>query len=282
MEKQVIISSRTLHRSLYNAMHQKTEADISILQLLEACFLSWGKELDTTEMIFPPIISIEDLTAINYFQDHPTQAVFLSALPPQITSSKKPYDKETEPLGYALNPAVCYHAYLSQRNQEIDQMIRISTQTSCYRNQPPYTTSGRMFCFTQRKLAFIGASQEVRKMLKAAEESVRELGNALGLDLQEKPSQAPNYTHDPKPGRIKALFLADKEFSYGNFPALCHTNFHRNYFCKRLDIRLSNGRYAFAGCLGVIPEYWLLGLKDKYKNNTDTIIPLIHQYLNNK
>jgi threonyl-tRNA synthetase len=230
-------------------------------------------------MTFPPIISIEDLKSINYFEDHPTQAVFLSAIP---TPAQRPQDNtaaQTKNLSYALNPAACYHAYISQRNQIIKDTVRIATQTRCYRNQPPYSISGRMFSFTQRKLVFIGTSEKIRSVLKEVEKLVIDLGTQLGLNLQMQPSNAPVFSDDPKLGKIKALFLADKEFIYKDVPALGHTNFHRNYFCKRLNIQMSNGSYAFAGCLGVIPEYWLLSLKNRYSNNENEIITKLNQYL---
>jgi hypothetical protein len=280
MVNQKLISNIDYKEPLQDALFIGTETDRSILNLLEDCFLLWAKKLGTLEMVFPPIISIEDLESINYFQDHPTQAVFLSALSPNINTLEGSYENKAEPLGYALNPAACYHVYLSQRNQEINQMVRISTQTECFRNQPPYASSSRMFRFQQRKFAFIGESQEVRTILKQTEALVHELSGALELGLSEKTSQAPNYTNDPKLEKIKALFLADKEFTYGSFSALCHTNFHRNYFCKRLNIKSSNGQYAFAGCLGVIPEYWLLSLKHKHKNDTNLILKLLKHYLN--
>lgn len=255
--------------------------DIEIMNLLDQCFLQWAKRLQTKEMVFPPIISIEELVAINYFQDHPTQAIFLSALLPS-TNVEELRDLETgaQPLGYVMNPAACYHAYLSQRNQQIDQVVRISTQTQCFRNQPPYSER-RLRSFKQRKFAFIGKSQEIREILKQAEVLVYELSTALGLDIEAQPSQAPNYIEDPKLGKIKALFLADKEFIYQDLPALCHTNFHRNYFCKRLNIKTSDGRYAFAGCLGVIHEYWLLSLRERYQSDTKKIIQKLNEYLNN-
>ncbi|MDC8004289.1 hypothetical protein POV27_09520 [Aureisphaera galaxeae] len=279
METQLSISEEK-SQVLDEALLLVNEADKTLMDLLEQCFLVWGKKMKTVEISFPPIISIKDLETINYFEDHPTQAVFLSAIPSYTNPSEGSYANNAEPLQYALNPAACYHAYISQRDQEIDEMVRISTQTKCFRNQPPYSSTGRMFTFTQRKFVFMGGSQEVRNALKSSEKFVYELGTALGLELGEQPSQAPNYIEDPKLGKVKALFLADKEFMYKSFPALCHTNFHRNYFCKRLNVKLSNGRYAFAGCLGVIPEYWLLSLKDKYGSDMTTITQLLNNYLN--
>lgn len=249
-----------------------------VLELLDDRFLAWARELDAREMVLPATLSVRALARIDYFRRFPHEAVFAAGLAP---AERRRRSRGAEgaapgeallPSGRVLVPAACYPIYLALADSTVADREGYTGRSLCFRNRPREREPFRLVVFPQRKIAFVGTAAEVRAGLARVCEKVLELGTALGLGPKTRPAPPePGFEEDERQSQVRRLFAHDEEIVDGEL-ALAHTNFHRDSYTRRLEIRHENGRPAAAGCVGLEHETWLEALDRRYAGDGQAVV----------
>jgi seryl-tRNA synthetase len=230
-------------------------------------------------MIFPPVISVRDLDRINYWRDFPDQGVLVSQLAAEVLRGPHLQARPVEAIPntalaaseYALVPAACYSAYLYLSDSVLAQQRNITALAQCFRNQTLSDGVRKLSSFTQRKIVFVGFSDPIRVDLARTKEMVLAFATEIGVRLEVRPAAVTRLDANGPRADLRNLFQADEEFVYEHNLVVGHTNFHRNYFSQRCNIRTSDHRLAFAGCVGMVHEQWLSALLGRFNGDVAEI-----------
>jgi seryl-tRNA synthetase len=254
-----------------------------VLQGLESCFLSWIRMLDAVEMTLPPLLRIADLERIDYFSNFPQLGMLASSISlaswnetDGVRGGELPqvYLNGTR---YALPSAACYGIYFHLENQTLERSLRITTRGQCFRNEASYTGMTRLRGFLVRETVCIGTSAEVLAFLERFGGYLRGLADHLKLPVAVQSATDPFYDRVGSRAAMQKLFPVKHEVLYKEV-ALASTNFHRNFFAERCNIRLSNGQLAFTGCVGMGLERWIWALADAFDGDIDAILTALCNY----
>lgn len=246
-------------------------SESALRETLDRCFRRWAAALGATELQLPPLLGVAELDRLDYFRRFPHEAVLATTLRPETAGdpAREPGSaalaaEALRPTDQVLVPAACYGVYLAMAGAVIDQPRVLTSRSQCFRNRPTPGEPSRLVSFAQRKIVFLGSAAEVRAGLAGVAGRIHALGEALGLDLEARPAPPePAFEEDERDARVRQLFAFDEEFVHGDL-AVAHTNYHRDSYTGRLDIRHPDGSTARAGCIGLNHDTWLAAMERRF------------------
>jgi seryl-tRNA synthetase len=236
---------------------------------LDETFVRWAAKVGARPMQYPPLMRVEDLHRIDYFQNFPHLAILGTALTddaaPEYASGGGAQPEipagDLSGASYVLPSAACYNVYIDLADQAIvGQSHKVTTVATCFRREEHYDGLRRLLGFTMREIVCVGGREEVLDHLKVFREQVSGYLRDLGLPTEIEAASDPFF--DPNAGRalMSQLFPVKEEFVFEGTLAIGSLNFHRNFFGERCEIRTMDGEPAFTGCVAFGLERWISAL----------------------
>lgn len=251
--------------------------------LLEGHFLKLRRHFDeewrqralrigACEQEYPVLWPARLYRKINYLAEFPHQVILAAPVRPNhedLTAISKKYAREMEYEAiemkkhmdvsrYGLQCAVCDICYYALEGARDYRDTLYTTCNKVFRNESSATGSlDRLTNFTVRDIMFVGSRDFVlewrQQMIEMACDFLRE----LDLDARIATANDPFFTND---ALVKSVFQNASELKHemlarlpfnGQDLAIGSINLHQDFFGRAFDIRLSDGEYAWSGCLGI-------------------------------
>jgi len=252
---------------------------VGVLDALEARLLSWADACGARRMLFAPLLPVEDLETLDYFDNFPHLVLLVAPLEadslmagggPAVREGAVPAAKLAAGR-YALPSAACYSAYLHLRDSSLPSARYVTTVASCFRRESSYEGLRRLQGFRMREIVCIGSREAVQAHLSAFKPRILDLAVRLGLRLEVQPAVDPFF--QPQQGRalMQQLFPVKEEFVHDGSLAVASVNFHRTFFGERCRIRLDAGGWASTGCVAFGLERWLAALLDAHRGDPGAV-----------
>src|SRR5690242_19866635 len=119
---------------------------LRIRDLVEKRFLAWASEYKADAMLFPPLMRVEDLDALDYFRNFPHLALVASKIQPELLldhysagpSIQAIPNAHLTPAEYVMPSAACYNIYLHLRGSVLLSPRYLTTVAACFRNESEY------------------------------------------------------------------------------------------------------------------------------------------------
>jgi tRNA synthetase class II core domain (G, H, P, S and T) len=246
---------------------------LALRAALDARFESWGRQEGAVPMAYPPLLTVPDLTRVDYFANFPHLAMLAGGIGPETLDSGYPGDARPEavpgelltPAVHVLPPAACYSVYFDLAGERLAEgPRRVTTVATCFRREDHFDGLRRLLGFTMREIVCVGDRDSVLAHLAHFKARVLEFLKDIGLPIEVQTATDPFF--DPNGARAlsQKLFPVKEEFTYGGSLAIASANFHRNFFGERCDIRTADGEQAFTGCVAFGLERWLSALGDHF------------------
>ncbi|MCX4783768.1 hypothetical protein [Streptomyces sp. NBC_01264] len=247
---------------------------------LEGVFTGWAAEVGADAVQYPPLMRVEDLHRLDYFQNFPQLAILGAALTkeaaPQYATggSRKP----SLPAGhlteasYALPSAACYNVYLDLTGRTLtDGPHQVTTVATCFRRETHYDALRRLLGFSMREIVCVGTRDEVLAHLELFRKKITGYLAELGLPVGIEAATDPFFDASAGRALMAQLFPAKEEFVFDGSLAIGSLNFHRNFFGERCDIRTADGEPAFTGCVAFGLERWIRALTSHFGLTEDEL-----------
>jgi seryl-tRNA synthetase len=256
---------------------------IRIRELLEARFLDWAADCKALKMLFPPLMSVEDLSGLDYFRNFPHLALVVSRIREEnlqddyITASdiQSISNSHLATSEYVLPSAACYNAYIFLRNTTLEEPTYITTVASCFRNEVEYKGLQRLWGFSMREIICVGPIEAVQSHLETFKQRILKFANQIELPLNVQVATDPFYQTQSARTLMQQLFPVKEEFVYGESVAIASVNFHRNFFGERCSIKMADGQAAFSGCVAFGIERWIHALLEHFGGDVNLITKVI-------
>ncbi|HTJ72540.1 MAG TPA: hypothetical protein VL551_33690 [Actinospica sp.] len=231
---------------------------------LDDVFTGWALEHAAEPREYPPLLRVEDLARIDYFENFPHLASLVSGLAAPggsaVDGSVPIPGSQLADSGYALASAACYPVYFDLAGSALPETAALTTVARCFRRETHYDGLRRLMGFTMREAVFIGERAAVLDALTALRSRVTSFAAALGLEVKLEAATDPFF--DPAGARaaMQRLFPVKEEVVWDGGLAIASVNFHRNFFGDRCAIVASDGAPAFSGCVAFGLERWIAAL----------------------
>jgi hypothetical protein len=266
--------------------------------LIEARLLGWARECGADSMLFPPLMSVADLAALDYFDNFPQLLLLAAPIDLDRGPSSLPGPAaggETDtvanrsggtglvddgtvangrlgPSRYALPSAACYNVYLDLRDRFLPETRYVTTVATCFRNEKEYEGLRRLHGFSMREIVCVGPRDAVMAHLTAFKPRIVALGRELGLALDICAATDPFFQPDSGRAVLQKLFPVKEEFVHGGSLAIASVNFHRNFFGERCRIRTADDEWAYSGCVAFGLERWLAALLEAHDGTVEPVL----------
>ena len=223
-----------------------------IMLMFDEIILSWAREDNAQEYLYPDLYKITDLDRCKYIEQFRNHCLFVTA------DEMSNIEARVKSKQYINNPAVCMHCYIQFKDSIVDSenFVTITAKGKCKRNESNgFTTLERLLDFTMREVVFIGTREFVLKKRQEYIERSILLMKKLNLCGNISLSNDPFYT---KEGNVKAEFQRKFKLKYelnlinydnNHSIAVGSFNYHNSNFSKAYNIRLSNGQLASTACV---------------------------------
>jgi seryl-tRNA synthetase len=252
---------------------------VDVRDLLEAQFLRWAAECGAEKMILPPLMSVGDLSNLDYFRNFPHLASAVSRIREEkltddyarggnITALPNSHLTDSE---YVLPSAACYNVYIYLRNTLLAKPGYFTTVATCFRNEVEYEGLQRLWAFTMREIVCLGHIDAVQAHLISFKARIQSFTNRIGLPLEIQAATDPFYEPQGSRAIMQKLFPVKEEFVYRGSVAIASVNFHRNFFGERCSIRTADNEACFSGCVAFGIERWLHALLDHFDGDVERI-----------
>jgi seryl-tRNA synthetase len=250
-----------------------------VRELLQARLLAWADECQAERMVFPPLMRVEDLASIDYFQNFPQLLLLAAPLRGEALAGDRGALVEDSAVPsarldsseYALPSAACYNVYLHLRDSDLPSPRYVTTVATCFRNEQRYEGLRRLRGFSMQEIVCVGERAAVQAHLAAFKLRVLEFARELGLELEVRPASDPFFQASGDRAVLQKLFPVKEEFVHRDSLAIASLNFHRNFFGERCRIRVSGGEPAFSGCVAFGLERWLAALLEAHGQDVQAI-----------
>lgn len=214
-------------------------------------FLRLAVAAGASEVRFPATLPIGTLERAGYFESFPAGATLL------------PRDEGGQ--GYALCPAVCYHAYERLQESRIDKPINLTAVQTCFREADrAKASSSRFWEFTMREVILIGPPDWVAGECDAWAQRASALASRLQLRAALEPATDPFFGRLARGQEIlqklKGLKTELRATLGPDAVAVASFNRHETFFASRFGISLSDGAPAHSACAAFGLERWALAL----------------------
>ena len=166
---------------------------------------------------------------------------------------------------YVLSPALCYHAYASLANRQLDAPIMLTTVGRCYRREAKPSPT-RLWEFTMREVIFIGTADWVADERARWLRRVSRFAQRIGLTSRVELATDPFFV---AAARGKKLIQQLKELKYElqmrintdeAEVAVASMNLHETFFGSRFGLTLPDGSPAWSACVAFGLERWTLAM----------------------
>jgi seryl-tRNA synthetase len=259
---------------------------------VDAVFRSWAAELGAQERDYPSLIELNTLSRAGqlrafpqllavvgrFHDDEPRSAVEarLDIPRPNEPQSSNAGDFTTTgnsqlPIrnsGYAVTPAVCYHAYAEHARRTLGSHPTVLTMRGrCHRvEREGFLPLERLWEFTMREIVVMGSRDDVEDARQSLIARVTDLVRQCDLDGSIVMAADPFFAAASSGARLlqrlgalkyELRLLLDRD---GRSTAVASFNHHQDHFGRSFGITQSNGRPAHSGCVAFGLERWLLAL----------------------
>jgi seryl-tRNA synthetase len=249
---------------------------LSLFERLDAAFVSIARAFEAEPNQFVPILSAQDLRAIDYFSSFPhlvTLPVSLDRDPANLTAFSQANAGvepgpltlgKLQPTGAVLAPAACYAVYPSLRGLDATRPRNLTVLGTCFRREEHYLPLRRQWCFRMREVVHVGSGESAQAFLADGERRVRELASSLDLPLTTAaatdpffdPARSARYLH-------QKLFPTKHELIFEGSLAIGSFNYHRNFFGEAFGLRCG-GQAAHTGCVAFGVERWVWAILSRH------------------
>ncbi|HUF28041.1 MAG TPA: hypothetical protein VMM18_13790 [Gemmatimonadaceae bacterium] len=227
------------------------------------------------EWLAPPAIPLESLERGEYFDSFPqwlTLAAHLrddASVLEDVARNPHPAAAARDaaaPAGAALQPAVCWHAYVALAGTFLTRQRTLTLQGSCWRHEGARLQPlARGWAFTMREIVAFGTSDVVEAFRQRGVRRAVALAGSFGLEATVAAASDPFFAPT---ARGKALLQRVKALKHelvvqlgdGRALAVASFNHHEDFFGDRFDIRLADGGIAASGCVAYGIERWVLAI----------------------
>jgi seryl-tRNA synthetase len=271
-----------------NGQTALTGDGLEMFRRLDELFVSWAKQVNATEYMFPPFIRASELAKIGYFQSFPhliTMPVTLEQSPENlncfcegepITDSGIVQPTKLAPIHDVLTPAACYHFYVAHQNSDLSEPLFLTTRAVCYRQEKQYEPLRRQWNFNMREIVCIGTAGEVKSFLELMQQRVTAYLTTIKLPIELKPATDPFFNPSKNPQYImQKLDPVKTEFVFGGTLAIGSINLHHNHFGTAFGIT-RNGEDAYSGCVAFGIERWIYVMAHTFGPNPEDW-PVVNQ-----
>lgn len=251
---------------------------VTLRSAIDDRFVAWATACGAELMAFPPLVAVQDLALLDYFQNFPHLALLASGLNEDAVGNiavvdDKPIDAcHLDHAGYALPSAACYSGYLHWRGSVLTDTSYFATVANCFRRENRYDALRRLHGFTMREIVCIGSRDAVIEHLSTFKSRILAYAESLGLPLHVEAACDPFFEPSGSRALLQQLFPVKEEFVFGDDLAIASVNFHRNFFGERCDIRLADGSYAFTGCVAFGLERWMSALLTQFGDDPRAVV----------
>jgi seryl-tRNA synthetase len=237
---------------------------VALRTALEELFTSWAADCGAQARLYPPLMRVEDLHRIDYFQNFPHLAITGSGLRPEALEKqgREPAIPSGDLLdaSYALPSAACYNVYFDRAGTEVAEPLKVTTVATCFRREDHYDGLRRLLGFSMREIVCVGDRESVLAHLAEFKTRLLEYFTRIGLPVEVEAASDPFFDSGGARALMSQLFPTKEEFVFGGSLAIASVNFHRNFFGERCDLRLPDGSPAFSGCVAFGIERWISAL----------------------
>ena len=248
---------------------------VAVINLIEALFSKLAAELGAELMLPPPLVRVDDLNRIDYFQNFPHLGSWVAPLRGEVVESYTGLEtvahippEDLAASHYGLPSAACYNVYIQHRDTVLDSLKVVTLTGSCFRRESHYLDLSRLWGFRMREIVCLGESAEVQRFLSQAKAGVSDLIAAVDLPIAVAVAQDPFFASDNPRLAMQKMFPTKEEFQYGETAlAIASVNFHHNFFGERFDILDGSDSFVFTGCVAMGLERWLKALLERYDND---------------
>ncbi|MFP8961045.1 aminoacyl--tRNA ligase-related protein [Streptomyces nanhaiensis] len=247
---------------------------------LDGVFTGWAAEVGAAAVQYPPLMRVEDLHRLDYFQNFPHLAILGAALTEEAAPGYAAGEPERSAVpaahlteaAYALPSAACYNVYLDAAGRELpDGPHKVTTVATCFRRETHYEGLRRLLGFSMREIVCVGTRDEVMDHLQMFRKKVSGYLVDLGLPVEIQTASDPFFDADAGRALMAQLFPVKEEFVFGGSLAIGSLNFHRNFFGERCEIRTQDGELAFTGCVAFGLERWISALTSHFGVTEDEL-----------
>jgi hypothetical protein len=241
----------------------------ALMRSLDGIFEAWGHADGAATVITPPLLPVESLARLDYYDNFPHQALLVSAL-----AEPRPRARdlgltafpaaELQDAELALPPAACYAVYLDLAGQEVADGTLVTVIGRCFRREERYADLRRLLGFHMREIVAVGSAEFVEHHLDRYAARIFAFAKALDLPLDEQPATDPFFDRQSSRALLQRIAPVKHEFLAGDL-AIASVNKHRNFFGERCGIRLAGtGGPVFTSCVAFGLERWLSALSSRF------------------
>lgn len=256
---------------------------VRLRDLLDARFVAWATDCDAERMVFPPLMSIKELDALDYFRNFPHLAVATSRIRAENLSEDYASSNSIAVIpsthlmaaDYVLPSAACYSIYLYLGGKMLQEPVYVTTSASCFRNESEYIGLQRLWGFTMREIVCVGPAAAVQSHLGSFKARIKGFTDRIGLQLETQAATDPFYEPQGSRAVMQKLFPVKEEFVWDSTVAIASVNFHRNFFGERCGIRTPDGEASFSGCVAFGIERWIHALLGQFKGDVHAALEAI-------
>ncbi|HTZ44505.1 MAG TPA: hypothetical protein VMB79_11650 [Jatrophihabitans sp.] len=249
--------------------------ELALRAELDRVFAGWGIEAGAAPMAYPTLLPVDQLTALDYWDNFPHLALLATGAAPesygQLTAASAGGFAPglLAPAEYALPSAACYAAYLHLGDSVVPAAHKVTTVATCFRRESHFEGLRRLLSFTMREIVCVGEREQALAHLDAFKARLAGFAERLGLPLSIEVASDPFFDPDASRSLMAQLFPVKQEFvcrteRNPDGLAIASVNFHRNFFAERCRITTEDGELAFTSCVAFGLERWLSALTSQF------------------
>lgn len=239
-----------------------------LLRTLDAVLESWGNQAGAASLIMPPLLPVESLARLDFYENFPHQALVVAPLdltrrePGARPACFRP--EALDPATLALPSAACFAVYLHHEGQTLPGDTTVTVLGRCFRREDRYEDLRRLIGFHMREIVALGSQEFTRQHLDRFGDRIESFAAALGLPLRKEAATDPFYDRDGQRALLQKLSPVKHEYVVGDL-AIASLNVHRNFFGERCGITLAGtGEPIFTSCVAFGLERWLSVLLSRF------------------
>jgi seryl-tRNA synthetase len=259
-------------RAERNGLQALSTGATALLTTLDSLFEHWGTGAGATSMIMPPLLPVESLARLDFYDNFPHQALLVCALNLDKRESgtgarRTSFRSEVlESSSLALPSAACFAVYLYHEGQHLADGTTVTVLGRCFRREEHYDGLRRLLGFHMREIVALGTREFVVDHLHRFGDRIASFAAALDLTVRKEAATDPFYDKGAQRAVLQKLSPVKHEYLVGDL-AIASLNVHRNFFGERCNIRLADtGESVFTSCVAFGLERWLSVLLDRYES----------------
>jgi hypothetical protein len=219
---------------------------VGLAEEVDGAVLAWAAGLGAAPEHHPELLTVEQLSRIDYFDSFP-----------HLAHRVTPWLSEPADDVLVLTSAACYGIYFSRTGTTAADRTLLTVRQTCRRREDEYAPLRRQREFQMREVVMIGSQAAVEKHLHDGQEAIRAIADSLGVGGSFQTASDPFFRKDDPRLLHQKLFPTKQEFVDTSGLAIASVNAHRNFFGERCGIQLADHSHAFTGCVAFGLERWV-------------------------